>query len=515
MENVDLLLHEEAFHSTLFNGPIIAPGNGDGSFGRVTSIASYHATDSSAGLTTGDVDGDGRSEVISSWNQRLNVYGRSDVTSFAAVATSFDFSEQIDNIGIHDVNGDRIPDLVAEARSGDELLVRLGELNGFGEERRLVMTHPLSFWLSAEGTRPTENPLVQRRVGDIFTTLEVSAASESGERATYHVPVRYSGNIDRAFAHLDVDHDGDLDFVQGHDGGFVVLWGIGQGDFDQNGKLDGLDLQLLRDQFGAIDGTATDFDLTGDGIVDDLDVEHFVREVGQTSAGDANFDRKVDFADYLTLARNFGEQNAVWTDGDFDGNGTVGFSDYVLLAQNFGFSFVLPVSEVLFSVAYEPFGKERGAALVGSVFESGQKIALRVRLSEAAYELEEVILGFRADRGCELSVPLVSVHADNGGPVQPGTLIAELTGPPLSSTWRDDRYSPETRLVLPERFWLLISDASANGCFNVWHRDPSAPVGIAKVGVREFRNDGELHVRDEVRTPFPRLEIRGHLALDG
>ena len=54
--------------------------------------------------------------------------------------------------------------------------------------------------------------------------------------------------------------------------------------------------------------------------------------------GDTDLSGHVDFADFVTLANNFGGLNAKWQDGDFDGDGKVGFNDFVLLANNFGSS---------------------------------------------------------------------------------------------------------------------------------------------------------------------------------
>jgi hypothetical protein len=57
------------------------------------------------------------------------------------------------------------------------------------------------------------------------------------------------------------------------------------------------------------------------------------------TAGDANIDAAIDFADLVVLAQNYGHQGAaLWTDGDFDSNTEVGFSDLVLLAQNYNSS---------------------------------------------------------------------------------------------------------------------------------------------------------------------------------
>ena len=51
--------------------------------------------------------------------------------------------------------------------------------------------------------------------------------------------------------------------------------------------------------------------------------------------GDANLDDEVNFADFLVLSENFGQDGA-WREGDFDGDGTVGFPDFLALAENFG-----------------------------------------------------------------------------------------------------------------------------------------------------------------------------------
>ena len=47
-------------------------------------------------------------------------------------------------------------------------------------------------------------------------------------------------------------------------------------------------------------------------------------------------DGEVDFADFLTVSRNYGETDAGWEMGDFDGDKQVTFGDYLLVSQNFG-----------------------------------------------------------------------------------------------------------------------------------------------------------------------------------
>ena len=56
--------------------------------------------------------------------------------------------------------------------------------------------------------------------------------------------------------------------------------------------------------------------------------------------GDANQDNQIDFEDFLILAENFGEEDAVFAEGDFDGDGRVSFLDFLVLAENFGRSLV-------------------------------------------------------------------------------------------------------------------------------------------------------------------------------
>lgn len=52
--------------------------------------------------------------------------------------------------------------------------------------------------------------------------------------------------------------------------------------------------------------------------------------------GDIDGNGKVEFADFLVLSRNFGQEVLGRENGDFDGNGIVDFSDFLKLSQNFG-----------------------------------------------------------------------------------------------------------------------------------------------------------------------------------
>ena len=58
--------------------------------------------------------------------------------------------------------------------------------------------------------------------------------------------------------------------------------------------------------------------------------------VKYTYYGDADFNGKVNFDDYVRTDAGFGNRRTGWTNGDFDGNGAVNFDDYVLIDAAFG-----------------------------------------------------------------------------------------------------------------------------------------------------------------------------------
>lgn len=57
---------------------------------------------------------------------------------------------------------------------------------------------------------------------------------------------------------------------------------------------------------------------------------------GETLGGDIDGNGKVEFADFLILSGNFGNEVDPGTNGDIDGNGKVEFADFLVLSGNFG-----------------------------------------------------------------------------------------------------------------------------------------------------------------------------------
>ena len=98
------------------------------------------------------------------------------------------------------------------------------------------------------------------------------------------------------------------------------------------GSMTPPDLQLDLNQNGVVD--ADDASLVCDRA--SADVGQWLHDRGY-SAGDFDLDGDVDFADFLNLSANFGQQAAVdYARGDADCRDGVGFADFLLLSRNFG-----------------------------------------------------------------------------------------------------------------------------------------------------------------------------------
>lgn len=105
-------------------------------------------------------------------------------------------------------------------------------------------------------------------------------------------------------------------------------------DFDEDGKCDTNDINNLgRAIF--IGDNEVKFDITKDGLVNIDDLNGFLTETNRFN-GDADFNGKVEFADFLILSGTFGNADLDWTDGDFDADGMVAFGDFLILSGNFG-----------------------------------------------------------------------------------------------------------------------------------------------------------------------------------
>ena len=118
------------------------------------------------------------------------------------------------------------------------------------------------------------------------------------------------------------------------------------GDFDESGDYSVPDIDALCAEVSS--GTHdTLFDLTGDQLVNQSDLEHFLNRAGSLP-GDANLDGSVDFSDFLLLSTGFGKEGS-WSNGNFACNepaARVSFADFLTLSSNFGKSGVVELAGV-------------------------------------------------------------------------------------------------------------------------------------------------------------------------
>jgi hypothetical protein len=133
------------------------------------------------------------------------------------------------------------------------------------------------------------------------------------------------------------------------------------GDFNQNGVLDGPDIDDLTGRAAA--GTHLPaYDLNGDSLVDTRDVVVWIKDLFGSWIGDANLDGQFDSSDLVdVLASGTYEVDsaAVWTTGDFNGDGRTNSSDLVASLADGGYE--LGPRPALASVP------EPGSATLGTV----------------------------------------------------------------------------------------------------------------------------------------------------
>ena len=110
------------------------------------------------------------------------------------------------------------------------------------------------------------------------------------------------------------------------------------GDFNFDGNVDNLDIDLILDELVEVDIGDRDllFDLTGDETVDEGDSVELVEGILGTHFGDANLDGFVDRLDASVAVRNLGSTDAGWLRADFTGEGDTGLVDMSIIQGNLG-----------------------------------------------------------------------------------------------------------------------------------------------------------------------------------
>jgi hypothetical protein len=113
------------------------------------------------------------------------------------------------------------------------------------------------------------------------------------------------------------------------------------GDFNNDGAYNCLDVDaLVADIVGP--GMPATFDLTGDGIVNDADLDAWLAEAGDVNLpshnpylkGDGNLDGVVDGVDFGIWNRFKTQSIPAWCSGDFNADGIINNADFTIWNTN-------------------------------------------------------------------------------------------------------------------------------------------------------------------------------------
>ena len=211
----------------------VAHGRGDGTFGTPTELA---AVTTSGAFIFADLDLDGIADLItgaaSPTNRILTAYGVGDGTFVPAEITSIELTPGvIRDLGVADVSGDGIPDIVcANGASRGVISITRGE-----GERRLSRTSERRF--TGLGISPIA-------LGDLDLDglLDIVVGNEGddtvhrllGPHTAASAPLRFSEQL-LGTTVVDVDGDGVRDLIAGYltpERAVVVRRGDGAGRFD-------------------------------------------------------------------------------------------------------------------------------------------------------------------------------------------------------------------------------------------------------------------------------------------
>ena len=121
---------------------------------------------------------------------------------------------------------------------------------------------------------------------------------------------------------------------------FPILGGRLLGDFNGNGVLDIEDIDSLTSASAGGTNMPASFDLTGDGVVDGVDVTVWIKDLAVSWIGDSNLDGEfssTDFVQIFTAGKFELDVDAVWSEGDWNGDGRFNSSDFVAAFTDGGF----------------------------------------------------------------------------------------------------------------------------------------------------------------------------------
>jgi hypothetical protein len=129
------------------------------------------------------------------------------------------------------------------------------------------------------------------------------------------------------------------------------------GDFDSSGALDGPDIDDLTGQSASGTNNAA-YDLNADALVNEADVQVWVKDLFNSWIGDADLNGVFDSSDLVTVLASGtyeADVNSVWTTGDFNGDGRTNSTDLVAALADGGYE-LGPRAAAAVSAVPEPAG---------------------------------------------------------------------------------------------------------------------------------------------------------------
>ena len=296
--------------------------DGSGQFERQDSNASI----GTAVFAVVDLDGDGSAELVANSLTKTEVHnfvdgGWQTVSSISDPWGPFEV-EDTNQVAfdVGDVTGDGLPDLVHAFGYTTDPLRRYAIYAGLGDLRFAPPERSVGGLSGEVGLTVSDRSLMHVTRTDELVDTEV-LVFERVDVSSF----------------VDLDENGEQDFLGLSDGGVTLVLRQLPGDFDDDRNIDISDLDILLANVGSRTDMSEQFDLNHDLRIDQHDVDYWIANAVRTRRGDTNLDGRVDFGDFLELAANFGHTEARWSQGDFNGDGVVDFADFLLMAANFGF----------------------------------------------------------------------------------------------------------------------------------------------------------------------------------
>jgi len=242
----------------------------------------------STGVGLQDMDGDGDLDAVVSAKERNLIY-RNDGRGNFSTYNAGPLNPGGEHLAIGDVDRDGDLDLVSATNGGNRVWLNRG--NGvFIDSQQRLGNASTSHTVLVDLDGDNDLDLFEANWADAPNRVWINDGS--GEFSNLDIEL----SIPDATEHIsfgDIDRDGDMD-------AYASMWGTPNRVYRNNSNR-----------------TAPPSPPRFPGDVDGND--------------------RVEFADFLVLANNFGQQvDRAFADGDFDDNGFVEFADFLLLANNFG-----------------------------------------------------------------------------------------------------------------------------------------------------------------------------------